>query len=89
MVMCEKSRCWYAVACAGDGLRTYRIGQILDLEPLEEVYDPPVPFDLARHWQAHTARCRSGYGKAKRRYASDRSASPASRTSRRRRCSMA
>ncbi|GLW98640.1 WYL domain-containing protein [Microtetraspora sp. NBRC 16547] len=47
---------WYTVARAGDDLRTYRIGQILDLEPLEEVFDPPVRFDLARHWQAHTAR---------------------------------
>lgn len=47
---------WYTVARAGDDLRTYRIGQILDLEPLEEVFDPPVRFDLARHWRAHTAR---------------------------------
>ncbi|OLZ62797.1 transcriptional regulator [Streptomyces sp. IMTB 2501] len=46
---------WYTVARADDDLRTYRIGQILDLEPLEEVFDPPARFDLARHWQAHTA----------------------------------
>ncbi|MFF4867413.1 helix-turn-helix transcriptional regulator [Streptomyces sp. NPDC001231] len=51
-----KAGCWYTVARADDDLRTYRIGQILDLEPLEEVFDPPVRFDLARHWQAHTAR---------------------------------
>ncbi|EST18505.1 helix-turn-helix transcriptional regulator [Streptomyces roseochromogenus] len=47
---------WYTVARAGDDLRTYRIGQILGLELLEEVFDPPARFDLARHWQAHTAR---------------------------------
>ncbi|SDX66819.1 Predicted DNA-binding transcriptional regulator YafY, contains an HTH and WYL domains [Saccharopolyspora shandongensis] len=47
---------WYTVARAGDDLRTYRIGQILDLEPLDEVFDPPARFDLARHWQSHTAR---------------------------------
>ncbi|MEU2491007.1 WYL domain-containing protein [Streptomyces sp. NPDC007883] len=47
---------WYTVARAGGDLRTYRIGQILALEPLDEVFAPPVRFDLARHWQAHTAR---------------------------------
>lgn len=46
---------WYTVARAGDDLRTYRIGQILDLEPLDEVFAPSAGFDLARHWQAHTA----------------------------------
>ncbi|WP_026410971.1 helix-turn-helix transcriptional regulator [Actinomadura oligospora] len=46
---------WYIVARSGDDLRTYRIGQILDLEPLDETFDPPADFDLARHWQAHTA----------------------------------
>lgn len=47
---------WYTVARAGDDLRTFRIGQILDLEPLDDVFDRPVRFDLARHWKAHTAR---------------------------------
>ncbi|MEV4683400.1 helix-turn-helix transcriptional regulator [Streptomyces kurssanovii] len=47
---------WYTVARAGGDLRTYRIGQIVALEPLDEVFDPPDRFDLARHWQAHTAR---------------------------------
>lgn len=47
---------WYTVARAEGDLRTYRIGQILALEPLDEVFEPPVRFDLARHWQTHTAR---------------------------------
>jgi predicted DNA-binding transcriptional regulator YafY len=47
---------WYTVARAGNELRTYRVGQILDLEPLDDVFDPPVRFDLAGHWRAHTAR---------------------------------
>ncbi len=48
---------WYTVARAdGDDLRTYLIGQILALESLDEVFDPPVRFDLARHWQTDTAR---------------------------------
>ncbi|MER8030494.1 WYL domain-containing protein [Streptomyces bauhiniae] len=46
---------WYAVARNDDGLRTYRIGQILALDPLDEPFEPPAGFDLARHWQAHSA----------------------------------
>ncbi|MFD4140976.1 helix-turn-helix transcriptional regulator [Streptomyces sp. NPDC058572] len=49
---------WYTVAAAGTGgePRTYRIGQILSLEQLDEEFTPPAGFDLARHWQEHTAR---------------------------------
>ncbi|WP_327676244.1 helix-turn-helix transcriptional regulator [Kitasatospora sp. NBC_00458] len=49
---------WYTVAGVdgGAGPRTYRIGQILDLEPLDEPFTPPAGFDLVRHWQAHTER---------------------------------
>ncbi|WP_030812903.1 helix-turn-helix transcriptional regulator [Streptomyces sp. NRRL F-2799] len=46
---------WYTVARTDDALRTYRIGQILTLDPLDEPFDPPADFDLARHWQAHSA----------------------------------
>ncbi|MEU6816295.1 WYL domain-containing protein [Streptomyces sp. NPDC046860] len=46
---------WYTVARTGDALRTYRIGQILALDTLDETFDPPAGFDLARHWRAHSA----------------------------------
>lgn len=47
---------WYVVAQAGDhGLRTYRIDQILALQPLDEAFTPPPDFDLAGYWQEHTA----------------------------------
>ncbi|WP_329009769.1 helix-turn-helix transcriptional regulator [Streptomyces sp. NBC_01601] len=46
---------WYTVARTDDELRTYRIGQILALERLDETFDLPADFDLARHWQAHSA----------------------------------
>ncbi|MGW3562426.1 helix-turn-helix transcriptional regulator [Streptomyces sp. NPDC000941] len=46
---------WYTVARADEELRTYRIGQILALEQLDEAFDPPAGFELARHWQAHSA----------------------------------
>lgn len=46
---------WYAVAAAdGAGPRTYRIGQILDLRPLDEHFTPPDDFDLAGYWRQHT-----------------------------------
>ncbi|MFD8866793.1 WYL domain-containing protein [Streptomyces sp. NPDC059590] len=47
---------WYTVARADEELRTYRIGQILALERLDEVFDPPAGIDLAHRWQAHSAR---------------------------------
>lgn len=47
---------WYTVAGTARGLRTYRIGQILALEPLDEPFPPPAGFDLASHWHASTAR---------------------------------
>ncbi|MEV7420632.1 WYL domain-containing protein [Streptomyces sp. NPDC089919] len=47
---------WYLVARAGTDLRTYRIGQILALEELAGTFEPPAGFDLAGHWQEHTAR---------------------------------
>ncbi|MFG2817268.1 helix-turn-helix transcriptional regulator [Streptomyces sp. NPDC048410] len=46
---------WYTVARADDELRTYRIGQILALEQLDDTFDPPADFDLAHHWQARSA----------------------------------
>lgn len=52
-----KSGRWYVVAHAGgDGLRTYRISKILELDTLEEEFTPPTNFDLAAYWRAHTER---------------------------------
>ncbi|MER6139505.1 YafY family protein [Streptomyces sparsogenes] len=46
---------WYAVAHAGgDTPRVYRIGQILELRPLDEEFAPPEDFDLAAYWRTHT-----------------------------------
>jgi len=42
---------WYVVA--GPRPATYRVNQILDLEPLEETFDRPHGFDLAAFWRAH------------------------------------
>ncbi|WP_329403792.1 helix-turn-helix transcriptional regulator [Streptomyces melanogenes] len=47
---------WYTVAGGGDEPRTYRIGQILFLEQLDEHFTPPTGFDLAQHWREHSTR---------------------------------
>jgi predicted DNA-binding transcriptional regulator YafY len=57
---------WYVVANPDDGreLRTYKVGAILDLEPLPDRFDRPASFDLAAWWRDHLrdfrARLRSG-----------------------------
>ncbi|MFI1103829.1 helix-turn-helix transcriptional regulator [Streptomyces melanogenes] len=47
---------WYTVAGADGEPRTYRIGQILSLEQLDEHFTPPTGFDLAQHWREHSTR---------------------------------
>jgi predicted DNA-binding transcriptional regulator YafY len=42
---------WYVVA--GPRPATYRVNQILDLEPLDETFARPDGFDLAAFWRAH------------------------------------
>ncbi|MGW0701673.1 helix-turn-helix transcriptional regulator [Streptomyces sp. NPDC002867] len=42
---------WYVVA--GPGPRTYRVDQILELEPADEEFTPPADFDLAAYWQGY------------------------------------
>ncbi|MZF87558.1 YafY family protein [Streptomyces sp. SID5643] len=42
---------WYVVA--GPGPRTYRVDQILRLDPTGEEFSPPGDFDLAVHWTAY------------------------------------
>ncbi|MBF6064790.1 YafY family transcriptional regulator [Nocardia terpenica] len=46
-----KSGRWYLVAAAGESVRTYRVSQIVTLEALDETFERPADFDLARYWQ--------------------------------------
>ncbi|MBG0563968.1 helix-turn-helix transcriptional regulator [Actinoplanes aureus] len=45
-----KAGVWYFVARVDGDLRTYRVATILDLEVLDETFDRPADFDLARTW---------------------------------------
>ena len=45
-----KGGVWYLVARVGDGLRTYRVGQIEEVETLSDRFDMPTDFDLVSHW---------------------------------------
>ncbi|MGK5672870.1 helix-turn-helix transcriptional regulator [Micromonospora sp. URMC 106] len=51
---------WYLVADAGGQVRTYRVGAVLDLTVLDEGFDRPDGFDLARCWQEHAERYERG-----------------------------
>ncbi|UBU11118.1 helix-turn-helix transcriptional regulator [Nonomuraea gerenzanensis] len=46
---------WYLVAGAERDVRTYRVSQILDLQPLAESFDRPEGFELAAYWAGHLA----------------------------------
>lgn len=52
---------WYLAAAqagpAGEAGRaaTYRVSQILELRPVDEHFERPADFDLARYWQAYLA----------------------------------
>jgi predicted DNA-binding transcriptional regulator YafY len=43
---------WYLVARSHDGMRTYRVGQILDLAVIAEQFERAQGFDLAAYWAA-------------------------------------
>jgi predicted DNA-binding transcriptional regulator YafY len=43
---------WYLVARVDGDVRTYRVARILALEPLEDRFERPDPFDLAAYWQS-------------------------------------
>ncbi|WP_084963075.1 helix-turn-helix transcriptional regulator [Thermoactinospora rubra] len=55
---------WYVVARSGEHVRTYRVWEIQELQPLEESFDRPGGFDLAAYWReyltAFEARLRQG-----------------------------
>lgn len=44
---------WYTVAGCDGSVRTYRVGQILELAVTDEGFERPEGFDLAGHWRAH------------------------------------
>ncbi|MER5334326.1 WYL domain-containing protein [Micromonospora sp. NPDC002717] len=51
---------WYLVADAGGQVRTYRVAAVLALTVLDERFDRPDGFDLARCWQEHADRYERG-----------------------------
>jgi predicted DNA-binding transcriptional regulator YafY len=51
-----KSGAWYVVGSVDGDARTYRISRILDIEVLDQRFERPKAFDLARYWQASTRR---------------------------------
>ncbi|WP_345963025.1 YafY family protein [Streptomyces sp. BRB040] len=46
---------WYLVAGGTSGIRTYRVDQILEIQPLDEEFAIPDGFDLAGHWNGYLA----------------------------------
>ncbi|MEU4641763.1 WYL domain-containing protein [Micromonospora sp. NPDC023814] len=51
---------WYLVADADGQVRTYRVAAVLALTVLDERFDRPDGFDLARCWQEHADRYERG-----------------------------
>jgi predicted DNA-binding transcriptional regulator YafY len=51
-----KAGIWYLAAQVGNGVRTYRLSNILDLGVTDEPFERPADFDLATWWQASTKR---------------------------------
>lgn len=46
-----KAGAWYLMARIGDGIRTYKVAKVLDLDVLPDGFDYPHGFDLAAQWQ--------------------------------------
>jgi predicted DNA-binding transcriptional regulator YafY len=51
-----KAGIWYLAARAGNGVRTYRLSNILELDVTDESFERPPGFDLADWWLASTRR---------------------------------
>ena len=51
-----KAGVWYLAAQVGNGVRLYRLSNILDLESTDEPFVRPTNFDLAAWWLASTKR---------------------------------
>ncbi len=50
-----KSGTWYLVAATDKGTATYRVTQVLDAAPTDELFDRPAEFDLAAYWASYLA----------------------------------
>ncbi|WP_280366465.1 helix-turn-helix transcriptional regulator [Nocardia wallacei] len=46
-----KSGHWYLIGGAGGDIRTYRVSQIVTLRVLDDTFERPAEFDLARYWR--------------------------------------
>lgn len=55
-----KAGAWYLVARSGQHPRTYRLSNVLDIALLDETFERPEGFDLARHWRAEVERFEAG-----------------------------
>jgi predicted DNA-binding transcriptional regulator YafY len=55
-----KAGVWYVVAASGNGARTYRLSNILELAVSKEPFARPAAFDLAAYWAASTKRFEAG-----------------------------
>lgn len=51
-----KAGVWYLAAQVGNGVRTYRLSNILELTPTDEPFERPAGFDLATWWAEATRR---------------------------------
>jgi predicted DNA-binding transcriptional regulator YafY len=51
-----KAGIWYLAARVGNGVRTYRLSNILELDVGDESFERPADFDLAAWWLASTRR---------------------------------
>jgi predicted DNA-binding transcriptional regulator YafY len=50
-----KSGIWYLVAGTEEGVRTFRVGRVTDVQPTQVAVVRPADFDLAAAWQASAA----------------------------------
>lgn len=55
-----KGGVWYLVARAENGLRTYRVSRILDLDILPDKFERPDDFELADYWECSVAAYQEG-----------------------------
>jgi predicted DNA-binding transcriptional regulator YafY len=51
-----KANAWYLAGRVGEHVRTYRVGQILELDVLADRFERPSDFDLEAFWQASLRR---------------------------------
>ncbi|MEJ8545998.1 helix-turn-helix transcriptional regulator [Brevibacillus borstelensis] len=54
-----KRSVWYMVAQVDSDIRTYRISRLLSARMLEETFERPADFDLARYWEQSTEQFKS------------------------------